>query len=310
MNIIEYLTKIIKSNFKSIFKIVSISVFIVFVYSYFLAEKTYMSESKLFVSGESSSVAELKSLAMQYGVSLPQSKLQMDLSSPALFTKLAETKTVLIDLANQKFTLTNGNQIILKDYLNEDRELNDTQIFQKMNGKISISLEKTSGVITLLTILNDQLLAQQVNEKLIELVNERFTEIKRSQTTFKRKFVESRIIELGQELKDSEIEIKEFKELNRSFSSSPQLTLELNTLTRANRVIETVYLMLKEQLESMKLQEVEDERPLVIIDPPNYPDLKYAPITSRNMIYTFILSTFFSIYYFAVIRNSISKHNN
>ena len=78
-----------------------------------------------------------------------------------------------------------------------------------MNGKISISLEKTSGVITLLTILNDQLLAQQVNEKLIELVNERFTEIKRSQTTLKRKFVESRIIELGQELKDSEIEIKE-----------------------------------------------------------------------------------------------------
>ena len=111
-------------------------------------------------------------------------------------------------------------------------------------------------------------------------------------------------------MKDSEIEIKEFKELNRSFSSSPQLTLELNTLTRANRVIETVYLMLKEQLESMKLQEVEDERPLVIIDPPNYPDLKYAPITSQNMIYTFILSTFFSIYYFAVIRNSISKQNN
>ena len=43
---------------------------------------------------------------------------------------------------------------------------------------ISISLEKTSGVITLLTVMNDQLLAQQTNEKLIELVNERFTEIK------------------------------------------------------------------------------------------------------------------------------------
>ena len=49
--------------------------------------------------------------------------------------------------------------------------------------------------------MNDQLLAQQTNEKLIELVNERFYRNKRSQTIHKRKFVESRIKELGQELK-------------------------------------------------------------------------------------------------------------
>lgn len=311
MNIKEYLIKIIKSNFQSILKIVSISVLIAFVYSYFLAEKTYMSESKLFVSGESSSVNELKSLAMQYGVSLPQSKLQMDLSSPALFTKLTKTKTVLIDLSNQKFSLTNGDQTYLKDHLNKkNSELNDTELLNKLSSKISISLDKTSGIITLITIMNDQLLAQQINEKLIELVNIRFSEIKRSQTIHKRKFVESRIKETGLELKDSEINIKDFKELNRSFSSSPQLSLEFNTLTRANRVIENIYIVLTEQLESMKLQEVEVEKPLVIIDPPNYPDLKYSPITSKNMIYTFILSAFFSIYYFAVIRNSIPKQSN
>ena len=139
-----------------------------------------MSESKLFVSGESSSVSELKSLALQYGVSLPQSKVQMDLSSPALFTRLTKTKTVLIDLGNQKFNLTSGDQIILKDYINnKNRELNDVELVNGLSSMISISLEKTSGVITLLTVMNDQLLAQQTNEKLIELVNERFTEIKK-----------------------------------------------------------------------------------------------------------------------------------
>ena len=85
------------------------------------------------------------------------------------------------------------------------------------------------------------------------------------------------------------------------------MTLELNTLTRANRVIESVYLMLKEQLESMKLQEVEDEKPLVIIDPPKLSTFKiWSYNFSKYDIYIYI-EFFFSIYYFAVIRNSINS---
>ena len=316
MNLIDYLIKIITSNFISIFRFVSISVFIVFIYSYFIAEKTYTSESKLFVYGESSSVSELKSLALEYGVSLPQGGTKAKVSSPELFVKLVKSKTVLTTIGNQQFLLTNGNKMILKDLLtrksifsfftNNQKSMHDGDLVIKLNGLINTSLDKRSGIITLSTAMKDPLLAQQTNEQLIDLVNSRFTAIKRLQTTHKRKFVESRISDLELELTNSEIKIKEFKELNRSYSASPQLTLELNTLNRNNKVVEQVYTMLKQQLESMKLQEVEDEKPLIIIDSSNLPHQKSSPITSLNMIYTFILSLFFSIYYYAVIRNSIN----
>ena len=317
MNVIEYLIKIVKSNFISIFRFVSISVFIVFIYSYFIAEKTYISESKLFVYGESSSVSELKSLALEYGVTLSQGGTKANFSSPELFVKLTKSRTVLTTVGNQQFSLTNGNKMKLKNHLigksmfsffsNKQKLMSDGDLVVKLNGLISTSLDKRSGLITLSTAMKDPLLAQQINEQIIDLVNSRFTEIKRMQTTHKRKFVESRISDLELELTNSEIKIKEFKELNRLYSSSPQLTLEINILNRDNKVIEEVYTMLKQQLESMKLQEIEDEKPLIIIDSSNLPHRKSAPITSLNMIYTFILSLFFSMYYYAVIRNSIDS---
>tara|TARA_Y100000590_G_C15715359_1_gene1011691 strand:+ start:1454 stop:2407 length:954 start_codon:yes stop_codon:yes gene_type:complete len=317
MNIVEYLKRIVISNVSSIFRFVFISVFIVFIYSYFIAEKTYISDSKLFVYGGSSSVSELKSLALEYGISLPQGGQKAEFSSPELFVNLTESKRVLKVLGNKNFSLTNGNQTTLKNHLtkksifdfliNEKELMHDNDLIIKLNQLVNVALDKRSGIITLSTAMNDPLLAQQVNEELIDLVNSRFTEIKRLQTTHKRKFVESRILELELELTNSEIKIKEFQELNRSYASSPQLTLELNTLKRNNKVIEQVYTMLKQQLESMKLQEVEDEKPLIIIDPSNLPHRKSAPITSINMIYTFILTLFFSIYYYGVIRNSINS---
>ncbi len=318
MNMIEKLTGTIKSNFYSIFTIVSISVFLVFVYSYYIAEKTYISDSKLFVYGESSSVSELKSLALEYGVSLPGSGgQQANFSSPELFVNLTKSKTVLKSLAHQSFPTTDGDSKSLKEHLlknslssifsNKEREMSEGDLLIALNKKVSISLDRRSGIITLSTAMKDPLLAQATNASLIDLVNTRFTDIKRLQTKHKRQFVESRISELDLELMESERKIKKFKEINRSIKTSPQLTLELNILKRNNKVIEQVFILLKEQLESMKLKEVEDEKPLIIIDSANLPHRKSAPITSVNMIYTFILSLCFSIYYFAVIKNSIDN---
>ena len=241
MNMIEKLTGTIKSNFYSIFKIVSISVFLVFVYSYYIAEKTYISDSKLFVYGESSSVSELKSLALEYGVSLPGSGgQQANFSSPELFVNLTKSKTVLKSLAHQSFPTTDGDSKSLKEHLlknslssifsNKEREMSEGDLLIALNKKVSISLDRRSGIITLSTAMKDPLLAQATNASLIDLVNTRFTDIKRLQTKHKRQFVESRISELDLELMESERKIKKFKEINRSIKTSPQLTLELNIL--------------------------------------------------------------------------------
>ena len=167
-----------------------------------------------------------------------------------------------------------------------------------LKNKIGIALDRRSGVITLSVSMNNPELAKDVNDRLINIINERYLSIKKLQTSAKKVFIEGRIVDLNRDLNDSEVAIKEFKELNRSISNSPELSLELNRLTRNNFVIEQMYILLKEQLETTKIDEIENTTPLIIIDKPQIPFRKSSPSTTFNLIYTFVLVNALSVIYF------------
>ena len=117
MNQIKQIIYSTKNNLSKITKIIFGSLFIVFVYSYFIAEKSFVSDSKLFVYGDSSSVSELKSLALQYGVNLPGGGDKSDLDSPELFVNLGKSREVLIQVLDGNFLLSNGEKIHLETHL-------------------------------------------------------------------------------------------------------------------------------------------------------------------------------------------------
>ena len=137
-------------------------------------------------------------------------------------------------------------------------------------------------------------------EKLIELVNERFIAIKKSQTSLKKIFIQERIIVLESELSDVEEQIKIFKEVNKVYSSSPELSLQLSRLVRDSILLEKLYIALKEQLQSTTIEEVESAKPLIVIDNASLPHKKSSPVTTFNLIYTFILSLSLSIGYYSL----------
>tara|TARA_X000001036_G_scaffold173041_1_gene163710 strand:- start:17702 stop:18625 length:924 start_codon:yes stop_codon:yes gene_type:complete len=299
MDEIKQLKAVVFKNIKSITKIVFTSCFVIFIYTYFVAEKKYISTSNVFVFGEqSSSVSELKSLAMQFGVSSPVGGIgKMFFDSPDLIAKITTSRDALYPLINSEFLIKNEIKT-LKDHLEQGDEKHIAVSYKKLKRNIGISIDKRSGIISYSIISNDPQLSYDINSKLIEIVNQRYIDIKKAQTTSKREFISERLISFESQLKESEEEIKNFKELNRFYNTSPELTLELNTLSRNNRVIEQMYILLKEQLETTKIEEVENAEPLIIIDKPNIPHKKHSPSTSSNLIYTFLLSTIFSILYY------------
>ena len=286
-----------KNNLAKIMQIVITTLIVVFIYSYFIAEKSFISDSKLFIYGEQSSVGELKSLALQYGVNVPGSSGQSNLSSPELFMSIGTSREVLKELIDTKF-FVNGNEVTLKQHLSKNKERYDEEVFKNLRKRVGTSLDRRAGIINMSVSMNNPVLSMEVNRKLIDIINERFLDIKKLETSKKKLFIKDRIKALTIDLNNSEQKIKEFKELNRSISTSPELTLELNRLNRNNKVIEQVYILLKEQLETTKIEEIEKTQPLVIIDNPNIPYKKSAPSTLYNLIYMLLLSSFLSIYYF------------
>jgi len=300
MNQIKQIIYSTKNNLSKITKIIFGSLFIVFVYSYFIAEKSFVSDSKLFVYGDTSSVSELKSLALQYGVSLPGGGDKSNFDSPELFINLGKSREVLNQVLNGNFLLSNDEEIHLETYLAKGKKLPKQEILINFNSKIGISLDRRSGVISMSVSMNDPRLAMEVHKELIDIINGRFINIKKLQTTEKKEFIQERIKALEIDLNNSEKAIKEFEELNRLISSSPELKLKLNRLNRDNKVIEQIFILLKEQLESTKIEEIENAKPLIIIDSPNIPYKKSSPKTVYNLIYTFLVVSLISIYYFFV----------
>lgn len=300
MHEVKQIKTVVVKNIKSITQIVFISCFAIFIYTYFLAEKEYLSTSSLFVSGEeSSSMSEIKSLAAQFGVNTPSSGFggNTNFDSPDLIAELTTTRDALYPLLNSEFIIKNESKT-LKNYLDQGNEKHIAVSYKKLKKNIGVSINKRSGIISFSIISNDPKLSYDINSKLIDIVNQRYINIKKLQTISKREFISERLISIESQLKESEEEIKNFQELNRFYNTSPELTLELNTLSRNSRVIEQLYILLKEQLETTKIEEVENAEPLVIIDQPNIPHKKYSPSTLFNLIYTFVLSTIFSILYY------------
>tara|TARA_Y100001970_G_scaffold293827_1_gene443574 strand:+ start:10160 stop:11080 length:921 start_codon:yes stop_codon:yes gene_type:complete len=293
-------------NLSKIFIIVFTGCLIVGVYTYFLAEKSYISESKLYVAGGSTTSSSLKAMALRYGVNLPGGgDTKSSLSSPELFVSLASSREALIDLLNSEFII-DSETTKLNLHLSKGKEKPDGALIKRLKNKIGIAYDRRSGIITLSISMNNPELAKDVNDRLINIINERFLAIKKLQTSAKKVFIEGRIFDLNNDLNDSEVAIKEFKELNRSISNSPELSLELNRLTRNNFVIEQMYVLLKEQLETTKIDEIENTTPLIIIDKPQIPFMKSSPSTSFNLIYTFILLNALSVIYF--IRKEKNKN--
>ena len=298
MNEINQLINTYEKNLRKIFRLVFIGCLIVGVYTYFVAEKSFISESKLYVSGGNTTSSSLKSMALSYGVNLPGGGgTTSDLSSPELFVTLASSREALIDLLHSEFTI-DSETTKLNLYLGKGKEKPDGALIKRLKNKIGIAFDRRSGVITLSVSMNNPELAKDVNNRLINIINERFLEIRKLQTSAKKVFIEGRITDMNNELNDSEVAIKEFKELNRSILNSPELSLELNRLTRNNFVIEQMYVLLKEQLETTKIDEIENTTPLIIIDKPQIPFKKSSPSTLYNLIYTFILLNALSVIYF------------
>jgi len=101
----------------------------------------------------------------------------------------------------------------------------------------------------------------------------------------KTMFIENRIASVEEELKESEINLKEFNEKNRQIFS-PALKLDQERLERDVDVQKGVYLTLKQQLELAKIEEVQETSVVQVLD---RPALAFNP-SNKNLILSVVLS--------------------
>jgi len=137
---------------------------------------------------------------------------------------------------------------------------------KKLRAVMTVDSDIRTNVVTLTIALRDSYLAAAVANRFVEGVNEFNTRIRQSQAGRRRRFVEQQTDSAARELRLAEDRLKTFYEQNRSWNQSPALQYRLGQLQRQVDIEKEVYLTLRRNLETARIDEVNDLPLISVID--------------------------------------------
>jgi len=290
---------IINENIKILFGLPLTIVFLTTIYVFLIANPIYTSISKVLpVSEDGSSSNGFSGMAAQLGINIP---LNIGGSVPwdEIYPEIVKSSDLLSTILSEKYnTIKYGekslkeilvNEYSLEKYKNQDQHNRAVIELRKM---IKIVKDRLSPVVTLEVSAFEPLFSAQLSNRLIEKSGQIQRQLKTNRVRQKRLFIEERLDEVSSEMKKMEKELREFREFNRNISSSPSLTMRVQEMGREIDLQNSLYVTLKTQHEKAKIDEVERDDMVQMIDRPNVP----AKLTRPRRGLGITLSFFFSIF--------------
>ena len=97
-------------------------------------------------------------------------------------------------------------------------------------------------------------------------------------------------------MKKMERELREFREYNRNLSSSPSLEMQVQEMGRELDLQSSLYVTLRTQHEKAKIDEVERDDMVQLIDGPNIPSKLTRPRRGLSVTLALFFGIFLSIF--------------
>jgi len=262
---------------------------------YFRASAVILPETDKSKFGGASQLAGLASLA---GVSVPGGEIAR------LYPVMITSESVLKNVIKRKYATDRfKDSVDLLTYFELDtgspaRDLDEA--LKGLKGLMVVSLDtKTSVVEVSLEMREPKLAADVLNSTLAELDN-LLREKKMSSASEQRKWIESRLVQVEEELKAAEERLSNFREKNRRVTDSPQLLLQQERLMREVQIKGTIVVELRKQAEIAKIEEVKQVTTINVLDEGRPPVRKERPKGATNAAIAFLLALAGTSGYFAV----------
>jgi uncharacterized protein involved in exopolysaccharide biosynthesis len=239
-----------------------------------LAPRTYTASS-IFMPQSRSSLPSLSGLAAQFGLAMPGAEPSQ---SPAFYASLAKTRQILSAVAAGRYASGEGEgasrPVALAELLKvntRNDSLRRLQVIDKLERMVGANVSLTTGVVMLDVTSRYPLLSEQLNRRILELLNNFNMETRQSRAKQEREFTERRIVQVATELRESEDRLQGFLQRNRDYRNSPELTFQQDRLAREVSMRQQVYTTLVQALEQAKIEEVRDTPLITIVQAPEVP---------------------------------------
>ncbi|MCF7807275.1 MAG: hypothetical protein K9N38_01985 [Candidatus Marinimicrobia bacterium] len=268
------------------------------VYVLFIAEPVYLSSSTLLPTQGSDVMSEMRGLASQFGLSIPGDNESTDFASKEMYIQILKSRRLASALLEKRvYSEIYDSEMDLLSYINYGNEENTFGLaglkeiaIQSIKENILEVVEDGSSPLLILKIRSKEPgVCTQINSLVLAELDSMQKEFKLNKSMQKKAFIESRIENVRKELEKSELDLLQFRERNRQIQNSPTLMLEQERLTRDINVQVGVFTTLKQQLEMAKIETVQSQSFIQVLDPPNHPLLPEEP----NKKLVVILATMF-----------------
>jgi uncharacterized protein involved in exopolysaccharide biosynthesis len=153
--------------------------------------------------------------------------------------------------------------------------------------RVGADVNTNTSVVTLTVTGPTPDIAVATATRVLDLLNEFNLHTRQSSARAKLAFVQQRVEDAQAELHAAEQDLETFLERNRLYQSSPELVVAYDRIQREVQTRQQVYLTLVAQLETARIDAVNDTPVITVIDPPVLPT---RPAWPRPVLFTATLA--------------------
>jgi len=290
---------ILRNYYKTLIGLPSTLILFTIAYVFFIADPVYTSISKVLpISEDGSSSNGFSGMVAQLGINIP---LNIGGTVPwdEIYPEIVKSSDLLIGILEEKYSTNKYNNKSLKEILISEHSLSkykqqdqNNRAIVELRKMISIVKDRISPVVTLEISAFEPLFAAELSNQIINRSGQIQRQLKTNRVRQKRLFIEERLLTVSTEMKKMEKELREFREYNRNISSSPSLIMRVQEMGREIDLQNSLYVTLKTQHEKAKIDEIERDDMVQVIDGPSIP----TKLTRPRRGLSIILSAFFGIF--------------
>lgn len=215
--------------------------------------------------------SNLTGLAARFGVAMPTSDPS---ESPQFYADLLHSRELLRSVAESTFDVEPRVNRTLADWYGRREAVGPLRLDaaeKQLRRDISASVSSQTGVVSFEVRARSPVLAEQIAQRALALVNAFNLERRRSLASSERAFTESRVRDIQSDLRAAEGRLQDFLQHNANCCPSPALRFEEERLQRNVTMQQQLFTSMSQAFEQAKIDEVRDTPVITIVEPPSRP---------------------------------------
>lgn len=240
-----------------------------------LKSRTYTATASFMPrSAADSRMSMLGGLAAQFGVNVPTGDPSQ---SPDFYADLLLSRPIVKQVVESNYAIVDDGQRrqgTLVDFLEADGSTPPRRVeaaIKKLRGRVAVSKNLKTGVITLRVATRWPDLSRQVAQTFLDRVNSFNLASKRQRGVADQAFAQERMDSLMVELNLAEDRLAEFERRNRQWQDSPTLALDHDRLSRAVSIHQQIVVSFSQLYEQTRIEATRGTPVITVVESPEAP---------------------------------------